>query len=843
MKIESLLRNPGQYYGHIDGSNKKIESLPEHIKTCTFYYEQLKKYKDVDQIYKNIYRTLFNDERSWTLFIDLADAVVDHHDDGKINPLYQRKILANPSVDGDLGIQTEHSILSAILYVYFYLSKIKKMNLEENMELKFAYIIFINSYVISRHHSDLNNFKYKEENYLNLFKDRDSSFFKILEELDKENIFKEDFFQEREENIYFIRRMKLFISRSVDMERWIKENQYTLFIYIRLLYSLLVASDFYATTNYMSGYNPKTADFDYEQLKEIYNNSDLLKCIRDQEKAQSYLKIKNMNELRTKIFLEVEKNFKKEKKSKIYFLESPTGSGKSNIAMNLSYQLLGNKKNKIIYAYPFNTLVEQNKEILEDYYKKTSLENQIAVVNSITPIGQKLNGEASEEIEKNEEIGYIKSLLDRQFLHAPFVVTSNVALFQILFSNRRQNIFGTYQLINSVIVLDEIQAYREEIWPEIIDMLNSYGELFNINFIIMSATLPDLSTLLDKEKQKGIIQLVHDKKELFGHPFFKDRVSLNYDLVDRGKIEYLDLLEHMKKHIQGCRKVVLEFISRKNAEEFYSEIKQNGDFLDYKVLILTGADNMRVKKNVIEFIKNMEENHKVILVATQVIEAGVDIDMDLGYKDISKLENEEQFLGRINRSGRKERATTYFFDIANEKNIYGHIDEELTLRNVDRRRDLKEKDFYKYFSLKLSKAKEDKEDGAYKNFLRNLNTLQLEKVAKHMELIKNNKEEVQVFLARKIVVDGKEVDGAEVWREYLELLKNQSLSYSKKMVELSYLKARMSDFLYKTERCYQNRPVTGYQDVIGNMYYYEEGEKYLDNERLNKEIYDNPLIL
>lgn len=55
--------------------------------------------------------------------------------------------------------------------------------------------------------------------------------------------------------------------------------------------------------------------------------------------------------------------------------------------------------------------------------------------------------------------------------------------------------------------------------------------------------------------------------------------------------------------------------------------------------------------------------------ATQVVEAGIDIDMDIGYKDISKLDSEEQFIGRINRNF-KRKGVVYFFDMDNESGIY-----------------------------------------------------------------------------------------------------------------------------------------------------------------------------
>ena len=77
----------------------------------------------------------------------------------------------------------------------------------------------------------------------------------------------------------------------------------------------------------------------------------------------------------------------------IFYLEAPTGSGKSNVSLNLSFKLL--EKNpilkKIYYIYPFNTLIEQNINSIEKIFKSEDKNNEdilkkIAVINSITPI-------------------------------------------------------------------------------------------------------------------------------------------------------------------------------------------------------------------------------------------------------------------------------------------------------------------------------------------------------------------------------------------------------------------------------------------------------------------------
>ena len=103
---------------------------------------------------------------------------------------------------------------------------------------------------------------------------------------------------------------------------------------------------------------------------------------------------------------------------------------------------------------------------------------------------------------------------------------------------------------------------------------------------------------------------------------------------------------------------MVEFIKKASAEDFYKKIKEESIC---PVFLMTGDSSIQDRKKIIEKIKEMKS---VLLIATQVIEAGVDIDMDIGYKDISRLDSEEQFMGRINRSAK--RRGTYIFLIRDD---------------------------------------------------------------------------------------------------------------------------------------------------------------------------------
>lgn len=828
MKLDFIVKNPDKYLGHIDGVGDSKEKLQDHINKTFKYYKKIIEEKNLGKVFERFFLSIFDQKEGYTYFKDLIDSVILFHDLGKINSRFQRNKLKNFELDlTDLGIEGQHSILSSFIYVYICVGKIRNLKIDNELKEKFYYLIFLNAFVISRHHSDLSDFSYSIHNFFDLFIDERSKFYKTLKYLKKDESIKEEFFDNFEEITNDIMDLIYDFDMDFSYTDFKKSKSKEIYIYTRFIYSILVASDFYATTDYMNGYKTKLPKINQSDLIKIYNNSKLIRSIRKSEENKSYEKKENINDLRTRIFLNAEKNLEEEKDKNIFFLEAPTGSGKSNTAMNLSYKLLNDQINKIVYAYPFNTLVEQNKNTLLKYYKKTSIEEKISIINSITPIGKSDNDDFMKDWDY-----YIKSLLDRQFLHSPFIITSNIELFNTLFSNKRKNIFGLYQIANSVIVLDEIQAYREDLWNEIIEMLEIYAKIFNLKIIIMSATLPDLSALLNDDKKKNIGKLIKNPREIFDEPLFKNRVKINYDLLDLGKIDYDHLLKHMKENIGNHKKILVEFIRKKDAENFFKILNEEEFFAQYNILILTGDDNLRRKSQVIGQISG-EVIKKTILIASQVVEAGVDIDMDIGYKDISMLENEEQFLGRIGRSALKNDAVAYFFDMADEKKIYKNSQDILTLRNKDRRKDLETKDFSRYFALKLQKAKNDRDEYAYINFEKDLVKLNFEKISKHMELIDDNRQMIELFLNRNLRINGKEIKGSEIWNQYTNLIENKDMNYSEKIVKLSEKKAQMSDFLYRITKRDFIKYIGKANDIIGNLVYIEDGESYIYNERLN----------
>ena len=533
------------------------------------------------------------------------------------------------------------------------------------------------------------------------------------------------------------------------------------------------------------------------------------------------------------MFLDAEKQLGKNLDSNIYFLEAPTGSGKSNVSLNLSFKLLEDNKymNKIYYIYPYNTLIEQNIKTMRNIFgSNEDIFNNIAVINSINPI--KIEKNTVNKEESTEEFDYkyyAKALLNRQFLNYPMILTTHVSLFNTMFDNSKESSFAFYQLANSVIVLDEIQSYKNTIWTEIITFIKGFAKMLNMKVIIMSATLPDLNYLTDAVEKTT--NLIENRDKYFNNSLFKNRVEVKYDLIDK---DIEELYEHVKNKSFSKRKIIVEFIKKQSAYDFYNNLKEDEE-IKSKIELITGDDNSIERQRILNIV---DESDDIILVATQVVEAGVDIDMDIGYKDISKLDSEEQFMGRINRSCKKT-GTVYFFNIDKADFIYKNdlrMNKEFTLENKTMKEILINKNFEDYYlpvlnALKSSYNQSLCEFNLDEFFSKDVGGLNFKQIKSRMELISEDMWSMSVYLSKIIETEeGIVLDGNEIWHNYKRLLSDKKMKYAKKEVKLSEARSLLNYFIYQVKKA----DIT-YNDRVGELYFIEDGEKYFKDGKVDKE--------
>lgn len=837
--IYRFIKEIDKYQAHIvEDEDKRIvrrELLTEHIDCTVKYFETLAEEKQLDKTIDKFVKVMFGklSEEGGHFLREMIRGIPVFHDVGKINPDFQKQAMKNEKITEDnmfYHVGKRHSLISAVMYIDYYIQELKKKVKEREDKEKLRPLIICHAYIIAQHHSDLKNF---QEFVVSLTE---------KEGKDVIDIFLEGKCESYQRPFKLTEEALLNIKKCLDEIERSREENIALYAYTRLLYSFLVASDYYATTEFMVQEEIKQFGSldNIQEWIEIYENTKIMESVRTYQREQYPKDIEkidkeDINDLRTEILTDAEMTLSENRGNSLFYLEAPTGSGKSNTAMNLSFQIIKNHKDlrKLYYIYPFNTLVEQNMENLKKVFSDNDeILEQIAVVNSLTPI--KVTQKAKKREEETEHTFYYqKALLDRQFLNYPMILSTHVSLFDTMFGDTKESAFGFHQLMNSVVLLDEIQSYKNRIWGEIICFLKAFAELLNMKIIIMSATLPDLDILSGNVERT--VRLMKNREKYFSHVCFKNRVTISYELLDSENIK-TELIEHILNKAAEKKKILVEFIKKESASEFFEMIKRREDvFCD--VEYMSGEDSIMERSRILQSVKECKDG--IILVATQVVEAGVDIDMDIGYKNISKLDSEEQFMGRINRSCLRS-GEVYFFQLDDSKEIYRdgdvRVDARLTVKNPEMRNILVSKQFSVYYQKVLDVLKRNVNDlsddrGLDAFFENEVGMLNWPKIRERMELIEENKWNMPVYLAREIddAVEGK-LDGKQLWKEYVELLNDFSMEYAEKRVKLSYVTSKMNCFIYQIKR---NSDLL-YNDKVGEIFYIEDGEKYFKDGKLDR---------
>ena len=847
--LKNLVKNLNRYKAHKKSKDNEIiyETLLAHTELTNKYFFKFWQSKNSDEIFdrfcdvfwqkENIDNKLKNKAKD--LLKEIIMTIPIFHDIGKVNPNFQlMKLKVNDFKENEAYVNTHHSFLSSMFYMDYCRKLVYDEKNEDEIVNLLAEFILYNGYIIARHHSELGSLT-EFTKLINL--DDDTYFSKLKRIINNEDIYsvKIDFIKSDIEDMF---RNLNKVDKDAEKvgKRSIKQGVY-LSIYIRWLYSLLVASDYYATSEFMNeaDFSENTDLNDIDKWDSVYENTDLLKNIRQYQQERYPISneelntVTDINILRSEIFCEVEEKIKANTDENIFYLEAPTGSGKSNTAINASFKLMQHDKRlqKIFYIYPFNTLVEQNLETLEKVFADNEdIKQNIAVINSITPIKV-----SEKDLNDNEEKDvYQKALLDRQFLNYPMILSTHVSLFNIIFGNRQSDVLAFYQLANSVIVLDEIQSYKNKIWAEIICYLKELAKMFNIKIIIMSATLPDLDIL--SRFQAQAVDLLENSSRFFAVDCFKNRVKLNYDLLKVDKDSILDELKtHLKQYLKSDKKILIEFIKKKTAHDFWVDLQENEDFKDVQIEYLSGDDSIAERKRILDKVKKATDT--IILVSTQVIEAGVDIDMDIGYKNISKLDSEEQFLGRINRSCKKE-GIAYFFEVDEASDIYKddvRLSESIVLKDVNMQKILELKLFDEYYK-KVLETIMGKYSYHFDEFIKDISDLNYESISTHMKLIDDTQDMVQIYIIRTLCVDGEILDGKQIWDSYVDLWENgrKTMSYAEWKIELSRITSKMNNFIYQVSK--HNLRIGKFYEQMGNITCLEDGDKYFIKDKFNREI-------
>lgn len=318
-------------------------------------------------------------------------------------------------------------------------------------------------------------------------------------------------------------------------------------------------------------------------------------------------------------------------KSHISILDMPTGSGKTLCSLKLA---LESGKKRIIYVIPYTSIIEQTANKFEKMF------------GDVLPVLQhhsnySYDGGTEEEKKTAEKLKRTCENWD-----APLIITTSVQFFQSIYHYKGSALRKLHNLRDSVIVFDEIHLIPTELLRPCLKAVGYITKYLNSEALFLSATMPDYSKLFDK-----FLPDVNYNKLVTDRTNFKYFKKCEYK--DKGKTT----LETIAENASRCKNALIVVNTKKTAAELYNLVQGEKYHLSAN---MTPAHRSRV----IEVVrKKLENGEHITVVSTSLVEAGVDLDFNTVFRQLSGLDSILQAGGRCNREGKDDKGYVYVFDI------------------------------------------------------------------------------------------------------------------------------------------------------------------------------------
>lgn len=370
-------------------------------------------------------------------------------------------------------------------------------------------------------------------------------------------------------------------------------------------------------------------------------------------KLNSLVQDTALNILRTKIRCNAVDNIKKELPNgeRVFELTAPTGSGKTLMLLSLASEIIKQKGPKrIIYSLPFLSITEQVEKEVLDIFKGYEDNIQRIDSKSTNSLFESLQRKIEEE--PNEEYYKQMNVLDfkEQTFSYPFVITTFVRFFETLLSNKNSELLKLPNFSNSIFLIDEIQTLPPRLYTFFAAYLTEFCKKYNSYAILSTATQPNFELTSKSGCAGNAIDFFPEyKKPVALLPSYFDNELFNrYIIKYRNESITLSELADEIANIQESCLVILNTID--DSLNLYKEIK---NCINAEVILLNTHFTLSDRKNKIADVKRyLKDSKQVVLISTQLIEAGVDIDFPVVYRDLAITSSIIQSAGRCNRNGR-----------------------------------------------------------------------------------------------------------------------------------------------------------------------------------------------
>ncbi|WP_158702654.1 CRISPR-associated helicase Cas3' [Paenibacillus faecalis] len=404
-------------------------------------------------------------------------------------------------------------------------------------------------------------------------------------------------------------------------------------LFIRMLYSCLVDADSLDTERFCNR--------DQSELRSMPMNVDSMLERYYEHMAQFNEPKTDIERYRSELLHECLQAA--EGPQGLYTLNMPTGSGKT--LASLGFALRHAKRyglSRIIYVIPYTSIIEQNAAIFR------SILGSETVLEHHSNIQRDVNQDGEDDLVRTLNQ---KMQLAEENWDAPIIVTTNVQFFESLFSNKRSKARKLHHIANSIVIFDEAQMMNGHFFKPSLYTMEELTRNYRVTALFCTGTQPEIGQLFPKSVQ--IHEVVQD-------------VPLRYQQFQRTCIHQLEqqTITRLASKLEQHDQVLCIVNTRKIARELYQQLRS--DEMDDESHIYHLSARMCAKHRMevlAEIRERLDAGLRCCVISTQLIEAGVDIDLPIVYRELAGLDSIAQAAGRCNRNGKLLRGEVYVFEL------------------------------------------------------------------------------------------------------------------------------------------------------------------------------------
>ena len=544
-----------------------------------------------------------------------------------------------------------------------------------------------------------------------------------------------------------------FLSDKMDTMEW--------FIAIHFLFSCLVDADYTDTSRF------------FRTEKEFCSLDFKVACDRILERAERYLRSAGGNRLNILRNGMLEECINKGNwEQGIYTLTIPTGGGKtfSSLAFAASHARKHPNIKRIIYVIPYLSIIEQNAAVVREIVGS----EYVLEHHSVSPV----YADDESNSEENSRL-----LLATENWDIPIIMTTNEQFFESLFSNRASKSRKIHNIANSVIIFDEAQMlplkYLTLFFSAIRELVDN--KRYGITAILCTATQPPLEKFIGRQPV-----------ELVSSNLSSDKIFCRFHIENIGDIKDIPLF---CEKIASDKQVLVVVNTKASAKEIYENLPEEGRFY-----LTTNLTPFSRKKILSDIRKCLATGKACRVVSTSLIEAGVDVDFPVVYREINGLDSIIQSGGRCNREGKRtaDESTVYVFNLGKMRNKGDYARKISSLKAVARyNNDLLDvntiREYYEtYYRDSITNE-------GCELFSKNIFALQFRTIGEKIRIIDN--EEIGIFIpqnyeAERLLNEILAYGGSRrTFRKTMEYTVRCPASIAEELVKSGYVK-KLGDILF-----------------------------------------------